>query len=198
MLGAVLAGGESRRFGADKASAKVAGKTLVERAAETLAGVFAEVVVVSSRELTTTRWPRVPDGRSGCGPLAGIEAALLHAKTIGQPEVFVLACDLPLVDVATVRSVLHALGDRLAAAPAPDGGPLVQPLCAAYRVDCLPAVADALDRGRLAVHEMFAAVGGVRVSLPSDRFLNVNTPGDHARAVAVLSAGSTKGGGGLP
>jgi molybdopterin-guanine dinucleotide biosynthesis protein A len=100
-----------------------------------------------------------------------------------------------------VRSVLAALGDHLAAAAAPDGGPIVEPLCAVYRVECLPAVADALDRGRLAAHRVFSAVGGARVSLPAERFLNVNTPGDHARAVAVLAvlnAASTKGRDGLP
>jgi len=201
MLAAVLAGGESRRFGADKASAQVAGKTLVERAAETLAEVFSDVVVVSSRELSPTRWPRVPDGRVGCGPLAGIEAALMRAEATGQPGVFVLACDLPLVDAGTVRSVFDALGDDLAAAPALDGGSLVEPLCAAYRVECLPAVTEALDAGCLAVHAMFAAVGGIRLSLPAERFLNVNTPGDHAHALAVLSvrnAASTKGPDGLP
>jgi molybdopterin-guanine dinucleotide biosynthesis protein A len=159
----------------------------LERAAETLAGVVPDVIIVSSRELPATRWPRVPDARAGRGPLAGIEAALMHAEATGRPGAFVLACDMPLVDEATVRSILDGLGDHLAAAPAADGGAAVEPLCAAYRVECLPAVTDALDRDRLAAHEMFATVGGIRIALPAERFLNVNTPGDHARAATVLS-----------
>jgi molybdopterin-guanine dinucleotide biosynthesis protein A len=186
MLGAVLAGGDSRRFGTDKARAHLAGETLLERAAATLARVFQDVIVVSSRDQPTAPWPRVPDARAGGGPLAGIEAALLRARDLGFPGVFVLACDLPLVDESTIRSVVTALGDHAAAAAAPDDGSELQPLCAAYRVECLAAVTGALDAGRLAAHRVFESMQGVRVSLPAARLLNVNTPGDHARAVAVV------------
>jgi molybdopterin-guanine dinucleotide biosynthesis protein A len=182
----VLAGGESRRFGLDKAGTLIAGKTLVERAAETLSRVFDDVIIVSSRDPVSTAWPRVPDRRAGLGPLAGVEAALLAAGERGRDGAFVLACDMPLVDEATVRAVVAALGDARAAAPSSRGGRDVEPLCAAYRTDCLGEVTLALDVGRLAAHGLFAAVRGRTVALPDERFLNVNTPEDHARASAVL------------
>jgi molybdopterin-guanine dinucleotide biosynthesis protein A len=190
MLGAVLAGGESRRFGSDKAAELLAGKPLVVRAAETLARVFADVIVVSSREPVTRAWQHVPDTRESKGPLAGIEAALACAAGRGLEGVFVLACDLPLVDEAAVRTIVGALGERLAAAPMREAPPGVEPLCAIYRVACLPFVADALDREDLAVHDLFEGVSGVKVPLPPDLFLNVNRPGDHRRAAAVLGGGS--------
>jgi molybdopterin-guanine dinucleotide biosynthesis protein A len=182
----VLAGGESRRLGRDKAAIRIAGKTLVERAAETLGRVFDEVVIVSSREPTTAAWPHVPDRRTGLGPLAGLEAALLCARERGYDGAFVLACDMPLVDEPTVRAVIAALGDGSAAAPSARGDTDVEPLCAAYGVDCLPALVRALEQRRLAAHELFAAVRGRTVALPDGLFLNVNTPEDHARASAVL------------
>jgi molybdopterin-guanine dinucleotide biosynthesis protein A len=163
----------------------------VERAAETLARVFDDVVVVSSREPSTTAWSQVPDRRPGLGPLAGIEAALLSARDRGRDGAFVLACDMPLVDEATVRAVVAALGDGWAAAPSSDGD--VEPLCAVYHVDCLPEVVQALDRGRLAAHQLFASVRGTKVTLPKELFLNVNTPEDHARASAVLSTSTPPG-----
>jgi molybdopterin-guanine dinucleotide biosynthesis protein A len=190
VLGAVLAGGESRRFGADKAAASIGGVTLLERAAGTLAGVFRDVVIVSAHERPTTPWPRVPDLRTGCGPAGGIEAALLHARASGHEGAFVLACDLPLVDETTVRAVLSSLGDSLAAVPVHDDGSRVEPLCAVYRVECLPVLARALDGGRYAARELLAAVGGVPVALSGAVFLNVNTPADHARAAAVLDRGA--------
>jgi molybdopterin-guanine dinucleotide biosynthesis protein A len=158
----------------------------VERAADTLGRVFEDVVVVSSREPTTAARPHVPDRKTGLGPLAGVEAALLSAFERGCDGAFVLACDMPLVDERTVRAVVAALGDGRAAAPAPDGGRDIEPLCAAYRVSCLPVVVRALEEGRLAAHELFAAVRGRTVALPTERFLNVNTPEDQARASAVL------------
>ncbi|MBM4184875.1 MAG: molybdenum cofactor guanylyltransferase [Gemmatimonadetes bacterium] len=186
MLGAVLAGGESRRFGSDKAAALVGGRTLVERAATTLAEVFPDVVVVSSGAPITTAWPYVADLRPGEGPLAGIEAALHHAAGRGLEGAFVLACDLPLVDADVVRAVVAALGDGPAAAPGRAEPPGWEPLCAAYRLPCLRVAAAALDRGVRSAHRLLEEVQAARVAVPSAAFLNVNTPPDHARALAVL------------
>ena len=188
MLGAVLAGGESRRFGSDKAAATLGGKTLVDRAGETLAGVFEQVVVISSRGPRTARWPHVADLRSGEGPLAGVEAALRHASEQALDGVFVLACDLPLVDASTVRAVVAALGDGWAAAPRAEAGLGWEPLCAAYRVECLALVSDALDRRQRSAQALLERVSAVPVPLPAARFLNVNTPADHSRAVSVLES----------
>ncbi len=185
-LGAVLAGGESRRFGSDKAAALLDGKTMVDRAAATLAEVFREVVVVSSRAPATRSWLHIPDGRPGQGPLAGIEAALRFADERGLGGAFVLACDLPLVDTGTIHAVLAALTGAAAAAPARQGDEGWEPLCAAYRLECLPWASAALDRGELAVHGLLDAVGAVRVAARPAALLNVNTPADHFRAVSVV------------
>lgn len=141
---------------------------------------------MSSRQPTTDEWPYVRDLREGKGPLAGIEAALVHADTLGLDGAFVLACDLPLVDADAVRAVLGALASARAAAPARRGTPSVEPLCAAYRASCLPAVTRALDRGELAVYRLFEAVGGATAPLPHRVFLNVNTPADSRLAVRAL------------
>ena len=116
LLGAVLAGGESRRFGRDKASEALHGEPLAARAARTLASVFEDVVIVSSsKPATGDPWRRVPDLRQGCGPLAGLEASLVHAEAEGWDGVFLLACDLPLVTTHLVRAVVDALGSADAA-----------------------------------------------------------------------------------
>jgi molybdopterin-guanine dinucleotide biosynthesis protein A len=86
--------------------------------------------------------------------------------------------------------VLGALGAGRAAAAAAEGTADLEPLCAAYRVECAVLVSAALDRGERAVHAVFRAAGGVVVPLPSAHFLNVNTRGDHARALAVLEDGA--------
>ena len=44
LLGAVLAGGKSQRYGRDKSADSIVGKPLAVRAAETLAEVFSSVV----------------------------------------------------------------------------------------------------------------------------------------------------------
>ena len=183
LLGAVLAGGRSRRFGRDKAAEPVGGVPLAERAAATLAEVLPEVVFVSSHGPPKgSGRPHVADLRAPCGPLGGIEAALARAAELGLDGAFVLACDLPLVDADVVRSVMATLGGARAAAPARAGTPPCEPLCAAYRVSCLAAARSLLDRGSRAAHELFTAVDGVTVEVPAGAFLNVNTPADRDRA----------------
>lgn len=193
LVGAVLAGGESRRFGRDKAAEPVGGKPMAVRGAETLAQVFDHVVIVSPREPAVPGLAHVRDRRPGQGPLAGIEAALLEAVRVGRGGAFVLACDLPLVDAATVRSVVAGAGGAPACAPSRPARPGIEPLCAVYRTACLPAVTDALDRGRRSVHEAFVAAGGRVVEIPDDVFLNVNTAQDAERAKIALSAGGRGG-----
>jgi molybdopterin-guanine dinucleotide biosynthesis protein A len=185
-MGAVLAGGQSQRFGSDKAAATLGGKTLVERAAETLACVFDEVVVVSSRDTPAGGWTRVADLRPGEGPLAGIEAALRYATERGLEGAFVLACDLPLVDAGTVRAIVAAVGNGCAAAPRREGEPGWEPLCAAYRVECLARASDALDREERSAQVVLDRVAAAPVKVPGALLLNVNTPADHSRAVSVL------------
>jgi molybdopterin-guanine dinucleotide biosynthesis protein A len=187
LLGAVLAGGASRRFGRDKASEVLEGLTLVERAARTLSAVCETVVVVTAPG-RALEWPTIPDLRPGCGPLAGIEAALQRARSEGLDGAFVLACDLPLVTPATIRAVAYALDNVEAAAPAREGVPSVEPLCAAYRTSCAPLVARLLDGGERAAHALFDGVAGVRVELAGDLFVNVNTAADAARARRALGA----------
>lgn len=187
LLGAVLAGGASRRLGRDKASALVGDSRLIDRAVDALSGVCDHVVVVSSREDTPEGpWTRVEDLRTSCGPLGGIESALDVGRRDECEAVFILACDLPLVDTAVVESVLNGLGSAPAAAPVRDGDPDHEPLCAVYRLSCLVTVTDLLDHGVRAARALFDEVGGVRVEIDGDVFLNVNTEPDLDRASNIL------------
>ena len=92
ILGAVIAGGKSTRFGSDKALAQLGGRALIDQVAEGLAGQTAEVIVVG----------RNHDGLQGIadqpapdmGPLAGIAAALLEAQARGYAAVMTAPCDV--------------------------------------------------------------------------------------------------------
>ena len=93
LLGAILAGGRSRRFGSDKAAAAVDGVAMLDRVARVLA-IECEAVVVIGRD-----WPglaRVEDRpRPGLGPLGGLAGALAYARDHGFDAVLSSACDVP-------------------------------------------------------------------------------------------------------
>lgn len=192
LLGAVLAGGAGKRFGGPKGPADVGGRSLVSRAVETLSAVVSPVLVVSSRPVGPVDAAVIPDLTPGAGPLAGLEAALVEADARGLDGVFLLACDLPLVEPGVVRAVAGALGTAGAVAPARTGGG-VEPLCAAWAVGSLAAVREALASGDRSLHALFRAVGGTALAPtelpggPGNAFLNVNTQEDRARAEEALA-----------
>jgi len=91
VLGAVIAGGQSTRFGSDKALAQVHGRSLIDQVAETLSGQCAETVVVG-REHPGLRG--IADQPApGLGPMGGIAAALLEAQARGYSAVLTVPCD---------------------------------------------------------------------------------------------------------
>ena len=91
ILGVVLAGGQSTRFGSDKALAELGGRTLLARAFDTLTG-YCELVVIAGRE----RGPGhcIPDWpHPGMGPLAGVAAGLRLAQDDDYESVLTLGVD---------------------------------------------------------------------------------------------------------
>ena len=192
LLGAVLAGGEGRRFGGPKGDALVAGTSMAARAVQALGPWVEEVVVVSSRPLEHPPARVVPDRVSGAGPLGGLDAALAEAAAAGLDGVVLLACDLPLVSPEVVGAVVDSLGDAPAVAPAREPGG-VEPLCAVYRVGVHPVVEAHLRGPDRSLHALFRDVGGVVVpeeslgDQASGAFLNVNSPSDRDRAEDELS-----------
>lgn len=103
LLGAVLAGGRSSRFGSDKAAALMPdGRTLMEHAVAALAP-HVEAVVVCGRAvegLTGLADRPAPD----LGPLGGLNAALHYARSEGYDAVLTTGCDMPLYPAALAEA----------------------------------------------------------------------------------------------
>ncbi|MBK6707600.1 MAG: molybdenum cofactor guanylyltransferase [Sphingomonadales bacterium] len=92
VLGAILAGGQSRRFGSDKAEALFEGRALLDHVADALRPQVA-ALVVAGRE-----WPglsKVADlPEPGIGPLGGLAGALDQAWRHGFDAVLSSGCDV--------------------------------------------------------------------------------------------------------
>jgi len=198
ILGVVLAGGRSRRYGSDKAFAELAGVSLVQRAARTLMPLVDRVVVVANdldRHSAAEQTVR-PDLVSGLGPLGGLHTAVAWAAEEGMRGAVVLATDMPFVPTPLLADLASALEPGAAVVPASRGPRGFEPLCAAYDVGCLPAIEAAIEKGDRAVISFFPAVDLRIVELarvssygdPDTMFFNVNRPEDHVRADALLAA----------
>jgi len=91
ILGAIIAGGRSTRFGSDKALATLDGRPLIEHVRHGLAGQVREVIVVGRSHAGLRAVPDQP--APGLGPLGGIAAALLEARAMGLSAVLTAPCD---------------------------------------------------------------------------------------------------------
>jgi len=193
-LGAILAGGASRRFGAPKALATVGGRRVVDRVHDALAAVTgAPVLIANDPALFPDFAEWRADEVAGVGPLAGIATALRWAAERGAGGALCVACDMPFVEPELLRLVLARAGGADAVLPESGGRRGVEPLCAWYSTDALPAIDRMMADGEHALYLLADRVRAARVPLaeveacgdPSILFLNINTPEDHQRAERI-------------
>lgn len=108
ILGAVLAGGRSSRFGSDKAMALLDGRPLIDHCVAMLMP-FADDIVICGRDhpdLTCIADRPAPD----LGPLGGLNAALAYARAEGFAAVLTMACDTPVVPSALLEELIARPG----------------------------------------------------------------------------------------
>lgn len=167
ILGAVLAGGLSTRFGSDKAMAELAGHTLLATAVDALSG-WCEYVVVVGRE--TAPAPTLPDWpRPQMGPLAGIAAALHLARD--ESYAAVLTCGVDSVGLP------ENLPELLGAAPAYLADQPVIGIWPTAALETLEAILT--GDGRHSMRAFAKAIGARPVTLANTP-ANINTPADLA------------------
>jgi len=190
----VLAGGTARRLGgADKAALPVAGRALLDRVLDVVAGAGQIVVVGAERPVERpVRWTR--ESPAGAGPVAALGTGLALSQAT---RVVVLACDLPLITTATVQRLLTAL-ERGASGTGADAAMLVdpaarrQPLLAVY--DRAALAAALVDLGEPAGRSMRALVAGlnvVEVAAVGNEALDCDTWVEVSRSTLLLSEEGT-------
>ncbi|MGD9981364.1 MAG: molybdenum cofactor guanylyltransferase [Hyphomonadaceae bacterium] len=181
IAGLLMAGGRSRRFGEEKATAQFCGEPLMDAAAH----VFAELTcfAVSARPgsgaerhaITQARPVLHDDPALPSGPLAGLAEGLRWAKQRGFALLATAPCDAPLLPVDLVGRLADEIGGAPAAYAVTQSG--VHPLCALWRVDLLDTIVSRLRAGEHPpVRKVLTECGAVAVRFGSpDAFANANT-----------------------
>jgi len=152
VTGFILAGGKSTRMGADKAFVMLEGRTLLARMLELAQSVCADVMIVGNRAKFAAFAPVVEDIFPGCGPLAGIHAALRSSQTDLN---LMLGVDMPFVSVALLEFLIARGREPRATVTLPRTGDGFQPLCAIYRRAFADSVETALRAGRYKIDALF-------------------------------------------
>lgn len=165
LLGAILAGGQARRFGSDKAQALYEGARLIDRVAAALSAQCECVVVCGREEAGFACIPDWPE--AGLGPLGGLEAALRHAGERGFAQVLSAGVDVPDLPFDLTATLAGA------------GAAIVesQPVVGLWPVSAAPLLEAFMAAGGRSLYRFADHAGARRVELPR-ALMNVNRPED--------------------
>ncbi|MGE4521829.1 MAG: molybdenum cofactor guanylyltransferase [Acetobacter sp.] len=189
LFGLVLTGGLSQRMGTDKAALPYAGRPQLVRAFTLLsvrvASCFVSLRPVQRHDPLRRQYPVIVDTLENCGPTAGLVAA--HTA---YPDVawLVLACDMPLMDGASLDALIAARDPRchaVAFRSAYDGLP--EPLCTIWEPAALALLCQQVTAGALSPRKVLAGETTRVLSACNPAVLNnVNTGEERERAVEMM------------
>jgi molybdopterin-guanine dinucleotide biosynthesis protein A len=201
ITGAILAGGRATRYGgAPKGLERVNGERIIDRVRAALEPVVDDLILIANDSAAAEWLPGVRQERDvlvDVGSVAGIHAALVHART----PVLVVAWDMPFVPTGLLRALADAGRDADAAVPESDSSRRgVEPLCAYYAPARIGAIERRIASGDRRVIAFYDDVCVARLRAeavaafgdPALIFMNVNTPEE--RVLAEAHAAATDGG----
>ena len=138
----ILAGGESKRMGSDKAALPFNGETLLQNVIARVQPLFVQTLVSVREVRADVLLPQICDTPSDGGPLVGLISALEKVTT---PWAFVVACDMPFVAPVLIMHLATLRANHQAVVPQVNGH--AQPLAAFYARRALPLLQSSLANG---------------------------------------------------
>lgn len=172
----LLAGGQSRRFGSNKAHAYVDGLPMINHVYNVLDACFPSILISTATPDIRFAMPaqHIADPYANTGPLGGIYAGMMHAQ---QPWLFVSAVDLPRITSAAVHQILNACHPDIDGVIATDGNH-AQPLFGCYHTRLKTPLNQFLQAGERAVFRFIEAHAIQTTEMPAEVLTNVNYPDD--------------------
>ena len=198
-LGYIQAGGESTRFGGDKALSVIGGTTTLSRTVELVRSVCGEVwIVAAAGKYAGGPAPIVGDRWPGEGPLGGILTALLETQR-QAPHVawnLIVSCDMVFLTREWLAFLCECAEKSSARVLVPETRNGLEPLCACWKTSAAGEVQTAFDGGvrkvaqamkRLSM-EVLDESAWKRFDTDGRLFWNMNTRADYEEARRIIEA----------
>ena len=191
MTGIILAGGENRRMGTDKAFLKIDGRPLIEHILDVFSRLFEETIVVTNTpdRYRNYRVHVTSDALDIRGPLTGIYSGLQRSSSEYN---FVAACDMPFLNRQLIAYMGTVTDGRDAVVPKFDG--FLEPLHAVYRRGILSAIEKQVLKQERQIRGLFDHIQVryltedeiVRFDPQKRSFRNLNTPKEYKEAACSV------------
>ena len=187
ILGVVLAGGKSKRFGDDKTTAKLGNKSLLDHTIEKIEKKFDEILIVSNNEKHDSIKKNVFSTKDliegHLGPLVGVLSAMewikKHKKNYNWMATF--PCDTPFFDENLVDKIMNCPKNSSKKLFFLKSGNRRHNIFGLWSLELKDILLEDINKGHRKVEEWANKVGSeiIEINDESDyNFLNINTRED--------------------
>lgn len=183
VLPVILAGGKSRRFGADKAVAKLGDKSLIDYTINKLEPKFAEILVITNNPMQVSKNNIffIKDTMSGqLGPLVGILSAMEWVKNNDKNYEWIISfpCDTPFFEEEIIDEVIKSQKSSDKKLLFLKSGNKRHNIFGLWSIELMEQLRNDINQGARKVEDWANKIGTeiVEINSESDKsFLNINT-----------------------
>ena len=183
VLPVILAGGKSRRFGADKAVAKLGDKSLIDYTINKLEPKFAEILVITNKPIQVSKNNIffIKDTMSGqLGPLVGILSAMEWVKNNDKNYEWIISfpCDTPFFEEKIIDKVINSQKSSDKKLLFLKSGNKRHNIFGLWSIELMEQLRNDINQGARKVEDWANKIGTeiVEINSESDKsFLNINT-----------------------
>ena len=194
VLPVILAGGKSRRFGADKAVAKLGEKSLIDYTINKLEPKFAEILVITNNPMQVSKNNIffIKDTLTGqLGPLVGILSAMEWVKNNDKNYEWIISfpCDTPFFEEEIIDKVINSQKSSDKKLLFLKSGNKRHNIFGLWSIELMEQLRNDINQGARKVEDWANKIGTeiVEINSESDKsFLNINTKLDLEEAQKKL------------
>ena len=190
ILGIVLAGGRSQRFGEDKSQVKLDGKILIDHILNEISDGFKEILIVSNNKIKfkhSDNISMIRDLKKDQGPLGGILSAMkwIQEKRKNYKWISTFPVDTPFFKKEILQNFLHEINLEESKLFFIKSNNTVHNIFGIWSIDLMEKLEEDLNNGDRKVESWANSVGAKVISMEfinEDPFFNINTKEDLEKA----------------
>ena len=194
VLGVVLAGGKSQRFGEDKSQVKLGDKILIDYILSEIIDEFNEVLVVSNNSINfrkSKKISQIQDFKKDLGPLGGVLTAMKWVKDNNKDYQWIstFPADTPFFKNQILKDFLQNINQEKDKLFFIKSNNTRHNIFGLWSIDLMDKLEEDLDKGERKVEVWANSIGVKNIDMKfenMDPFFNINTKEDLKKAIENL------------
>ena len=194
ILGTVLAGGKSQRFGEDKSQVKLGGKLLIDYILSEIIDEFNEVLVVSNNLINfkeSQKISLIKDYKKDLGPLGGVLTAMKWVKDNNKNYQWIstFPADTPFFKNQILKDFLKKINMKEGKLFFIKSNNTRHNIFGLWSIDLMDKLEEDLNKGERKVEVWANSIGVKNINMKfenKDPFFNINTKEDLKKAIENL------------